>query len=345
MKKKNKIAKNLSKTIISLFICISLIWNMNLIYSAQNSDYTFIDSKNPILTSNLTYALVRLHEPSSIELMGKASFSAQSLYVKSYKEFLQQKQNQLFSQIKSSNIDIKFISSLSHTINGFIVLAREYHLPFIEQFSGIKNCIALPELFDTERWTTTLTIKSISMNEDESQPWTGKGTKIGIIDTGVDYLHQDFYPPGIRTETSKTVDGDDFADNKYDENDQLIKDNRDPMDDGTQYRGHGTHVAGIATGNNPDLPVARGIAPDASLFAYKVFSSEPDARSASGAHIIQAVERSIEDECTVINLSLGHRGRPRSEYDDSPYYTVFENAVKAGVIVVATAGNNGSRFL
>lgn len=297
----------------------------------------------PIFSSQKVIVLIELKDPSTISLQTQSPFSIHHPLTIQYQKTLQFKQDQVLEQISLCHIPYKTITSLKHTFNGLILEVAEYHLPFLSKLAGVKRCIVLDDIFELDRWAAAVSLHILNPPL-RTIPYTGKGTRIGIIDTGVDYLHEDFSPPGIRGENTKTVDGDDFADDIYEE-EVLIEDDKDPMDDAVQNGGHGTHVAGIATGNHPSIPAMPGMAPDASLYAYKVFSSNPKAGGAQGAHIVMAVERSIEDECTVINLSLGHRARKMSDYEDSPYITVFQRAVDAGVIVVATAGNNGSRFL
>ena len=298
---------------------------------------------SPILSSQKVTVLIELKDPSTIALQTQTPFSIHHPMTIQYQETLQSRQEEVLKQISLQNIPFKPIGSLKHTFNGLIVEVAEYHLPLISTLPTVKKCMILEDLFDLDRWAAGVSLHVLNP-KSRNIPYTGKGTRIGIIDTGVDYLHEDFTPSGIRGENTKTVDGDDFADDVYEE-DVLKEDDQDPMDDAIQHGGHGTHVAGIAGGNHPSIPEMPGLAPDASLYAYKVFSSNPKAGGAQGAHIVMAVERSIEDECTVINLSLGHRARKMSDYEDSPYITVFQRAVDAGVIVVATAGNNGSRFL
>ncbi|MFH1311418.1 MAG: S8 family serine peptidase [Nanoarchaeota archaeon] len=166
---------------------------------------------------------------------------------------------------------------------------------------------------------------------------TGKGVTIGIIDTGIDYTHRDL---GNCTEEqflskscSKVIDGWDFINN-----------DNNPLDD----HGHGTHVAGIAAGkgdyndNNVfDINESWGVAPDATLVAYKVL----DKRATGHMSIIAAgIERSVDpnqdgdtsDHLDIISISIGGYGNP----DDSVSKAI-NNAVDAGVIAVVAAGNSG----
>ena len=341
---KKDLAKIKTKLISLLlaFVLIPVFFN----FHAQ-AKHAYLDDgiKNERFSSSQkVHLLIELKDPSTIELYSVPFFSMENSELIQYQNHLKKKHVRLLEIIKNKNIQFHFLGSLCHVLNGLIIETSAYHAQWISHLPYVSRCLLLEDVFELDRYLSSMTIYARPKDISEKQKYSGKNTIVGIIDTGIDYLHEDFFPQGIRSENSKIIDGDDFADDVY-ENNQLIKDDKDPMDDAVQHSGHGTHVAGIAAGNHQHIPIAQGIAPDASLMAYKVFSSKPNAGGAQGAHIILAVERSIEDECDVINLSLGHRGRLLSEYVDSPYYTVFQRAIDAGVIVVATAGNNGSRFL
>ena len=77
----------------------------------------------------------------------------------------------------------------------------------------------------------------------------GTGVKVGILDSGIDYTHEDL--------DANYQGGYDFVNN-----------DADPMDD----NGHGTHVAGTVAAEDNDVGVV-GVAPEASLYALKVLSA------------------------------------------------------------------------
>ena len=152
----------------------------------------------------------------------------------------------------------------------------------------------------------------------------GSGVTVAIIDTGIDYMHDALgkgLGPGF-----KVKGGWDFVNN-----------DADPRDDA----GHGTHVAGIVAGQSG---IITGVAPEASLIAYKVLGATG---SGSESNVIAAIERAADpnqdgntaDHVDVANLSLGGTGNP-----DDPGSIAIDNATAAGVTFAIAAGNSGSGF-
>jgi hypothetical protein len=148
----------------------------------------------------------------------------------------------------------------------------------------------------------------------------GDSIVIGILDTGIDYLHPALgggIGPGY-----KVIGG-------YD----CYNGDSDPMDD----NGHGSHVAGIASADG----LLKGVAPKAKLMALKVLS-----RSSGGMEstVICGLERALDpnqdgnpdDMIDVVNLSLGGPG-----YPEDALSTAVNNAVRLGLVCCVAAGNSG----
>ncbi|WP_223595657.1 S8 family serine peptidase [Neobacillus bataviensis] len=163
---------------------------------------------------------------------------------------------------------------------------------------------------------------------------TGKGVKVGVIDTGVDYHHPDL--------KAAFKGGYDFVDNDSDpmetSYDDWKKSGKPETNEGgsSYYTSHGTHVSGTIAGrakNTSGVAVA-GIAPDAELYGYRALgpygTGELD-------DILAAIEKSVKDGMDVINLSLG------ANINDPqfPTSTAINYAVLNGVTAVVAAGNSG----
>lgn len=161
---------------------------------------------------------------------------------------------------------------------------------------------------------------------DAPEAWdviTGASTiVVAVIDSGIDYTHPDL-AGAMWNATAATIPsnfhGYDFADG-----------DSDPYPLNSE---HGTHVAGIiaATGNNSIGVV--GVAYGVQLMALKVF---PDSGGgASDADIISAINYAVANNAQIINMSLGGGGP-----ENPVFTTAVANAVNAGVLIVAAAGND-----
>ncbi|MFU8767122.1 MAG: S8 family serine peptidase [Candidatus Methanoperedens sp.] len=137
----------------------------------------------------------------------------------------------------------------------------------------------------------------------------GTGINVSVVDTGINASHPDF--SGRVIGWVDFVRGDDAL--SYDDN------------------GHGTHVAGTVAGNGSG-GTATGVAPNVSLFSVKVLNNSGSGYSSA---IISGIEWSINNKANLISLSLG------SEVESDAITSALNNAIDAGVVVVAAAGNNG----
>lgn len=158
---------------------------------------------------------------------------------------------------------------------------------------------------------------------------TGAGVRVCVIDTGID-SNSIMYSTRI-----DAAAGWDFVNN-----------DSNPEDD----NGHGSHVSGTVLGGfvNADFACAatgpesmQGVAPAATLIGIKVLNS---AGSGSFSNVIAGINRCASTtlpggQADVINMSLGG-GQFSSTCDADTAAQASNNAVDAGVVVVAAAGNN-----
>jgi minor extracellular serine protease Vpr len=195
---------------------------------------------------------------------------------------------------------------------------------------------------------------------------TGAGVTVAVIDTGVDYTHANLGGSGDPDDfasndgtviepgtfpTAKVVGGFDFVGDDYDaSSDEEAKTIPHPDPDPLDCNGHGSHVGGTAAGSGVlsdgtvfsgpydatthlnDFLVGPGVAPEALIYAYRVFGCD-----GSSDVVVDAINRAIIDDVDVINMSLGSIfGGP-----DDPTAVASDVASAAGIVVVASAGNSG----
>ncbi|MGH9348606.1 MAG: S8 family peptidase [Vicinamibacterales bacterium] len=153
-----------------------------------------------------------------------------------------------------------------------------------------------------------------------SSTWSGRGVGVAVIDSGLEMSSEfqgrvrgfyDFTQGGIATT---------------------------PYDD----YGHGTHVASTIGGSGAlsSNRAYRGLAPNVGLIVFKVLDKNGNGWTSD---VIRAIDFAVDHRAAlgihVINLSLGHPIYEPAASD--PLVQAVERATRAGIIVVAAAGNFG----
>jgi subtilisin family serine protease len=210
------------------------------------------------------------------------------------------------------------------------------------QITAVDNAPVLPNDFEFEFMYSLRNLggDQAKTNADISAPeaWAfGTGSRsviVAVIDTGIDYFHDDlkdnlWINPREVPFNGIDDDGNGFVDdvNGYD----FIWNDGDPFDDNQ----HGTHVCGIigAKGNNGVGTV--GVCWNVSLMALKTFD---ESGNGSVADAIAAITYAVENGARIINASWTLEERSRALEEAAQY------AADAGVLIVAAAGNNHSEL-
>jgi subtilisin len=160
--------------------------------------------------------------------------------------------------------------------------------------------------------------------------YTGNGIVVAVIDTGVDYNHNDL-KNNIWTNTKEIAgngiddDGNGYIDDVQGWN--FNGNNNNTLDD----NGHGTHVSGIIAGENNGYGVT-GVAYNAKIMPVKALNS-----SGSGSYsaIAKGIYYAVDNGANIINLSLG------GDASSQTLKSAIEYASSKGVIVVMASGNEG----
>jgi len=151
-------------------------------------------------------------------------------------------------------------------------------------------------------------------NKLNDTKFTGKGIKVGVVDTGIDYTHPDL---------AKNFKGG------YDAVD-LDKDPMETLPEQGIPTLHGSHVAGIIAANGN----LQGVAPDAELYGYRALGP---GGSGTSVQVIAAMEEAVKDGVDIMNLSLGNTVNG----PDYPTSLAVNRAEELGVLVVVANGNDG----
>ena len=268
------------------------------------------------------------------------------------------------------------LAHLHSALNGIKIKIAKNRLAALRRIPGVidimvvgtyerVNTNAIPLIGAPQAWQSLGTFR-------------GEGVKIGIIDTGIDYTHANFGGPGtlaaysaaFATNTApanpawfgpgapKVKGGYDLVGDAYNGGNRPVPDSN-PLD--CPYTsgnvGHGSHVAGTATGLGVTAAgstytgpynasiytpgafrIGPGVAPKADLYSYRVFGC-----SGSTNVVAEAIDRAVADGMDVISMSLGSNYGVATNGDPGRLAegAAVAAAAAAGIVVVAASGNAG----
>jgi subtilisin family serine protease len=280
-------------------------------------------------------------------------------------------QQGLLQTLQSSGYGARVIYRVKKVYNGIAADVDAATIPRIEGLPGVKAVHPITPKSISNASTVPL-IGAPPIWDGAGADLRGDGIRIGIIDTGIDYIHRNFggtadytgsdpttLADPITFPTSVVVGGTDLAGDAYDaDSSDSATNTPQPDDDPMDCNGHGSHVAGSAAGRgvNPDgttytgpydpstpfswLKIGPGVAPAADLYAIKVFGC-----TGTTDLVTDAIEWALDpdgdtdpsDHLDVINMSLG---ADFGDIDD-PDVQASNLASLAGIVVVVAAGNAG----
>ena len=222
----------------------------------------------------------------------------------------------VFSVVGGDGSDLETIAGVDHSVPNAKIAFEE---PALGQS---KSEADLPELYGLQ-WD-----KHVTDAVPAHDYATGSGSRIAIIDTGIDDGHPDL--GNVNTDASAKFMGG-----------EILEHDGDP-------HGHGTHVAGTAAATGEEGVI--GTAPDAELVSLQVFyfvePDDPDEEpvlTTTTEDILNAVTYAADIGADVGNLSLGTPPLP-PQYNEGGYRgvltPVYQNAAASGTVLTASAGND-----
>ena len=310
-----------------------------------------------------------------IKLNGKsgADYFAESNRYGSYNEYLAGTEGKANSNYQKTELE-----KLENTLNGICDIKFEYtytaltlgigayvyknDIPKITALSQVEGVYISGETYADESDNED---SLVTASETDSQitnllsdngiydidgNYSGAGTLIAVIDTGITANHDAFsampengkytgssYLESLIPSLNANINNEKPSASKLYKNQKIVYGFDYAMHDADPSVGnvndfHGDHVAGIAAGNNgKDF---FGAAPDAQLAVFKVFT---DSGKANSNDVVAALEDAVTIGADVVNISLGVAAGFSEEFG---YENYFENASEIGTNVIISAGNS-----
>ncbi len=258
--------------------------------------------------------------------------------------------------------DAKVIYQYTAVMNGFAIECEYANIEDIKNIPGVKRVFVSREYQRIEPTMET----AGDMTEvygAVAAGYTGAGTTVAILDTGLETTHEAFQttPADAKHSESDIADllaaenfkaeaavsglsaADVYKNGKvafafdYADGDANVEPDADPSE-----LEHGTHVAGIAAGyiatEEGEIKFS-GVAPDAQLLIMKVFSDKGG--GAFDSTIIAALEDAVYLGADVINMSLGSAaGFSVESYEATA--EMYDRVQAAGINLMVAAGNDAN---
>lgn len=346
-----------------------------VVIASSNSQARALPKNNKALSNrpqtwDKFIAIIRLKKPALLESatrVGGVLKVDETLKKEVYKE-----QVDMEKKLALLSSDIKILYRYRLVLNGMAILAPRSLKGKIGGMQGVfsgneEGRFHRPkvtvlddqdETLEGQKLSAANSVNFIGSDKVHDQlGFKGKGIRVGVIDTGIDYTHAMFGGPGTEAiykavdpdgssvyfPNKKVVGGIDLVGTEYSAGSgnfalRIPKPDKNPLDEA----GHGTHVAGTVAGIGDGINTYSGVAPEAELYAIKLFGRTGS--TGEGA-ILAAFEYAadpsgdmlLDDQLHVVNLSLGSSyGKPVSLYSEA-----VKNLSNAGTAVVISAGNSG----
>lgn len=322
--------------------------------------------------------LIQLKSPALLDSATRDSQGRYQISEQAKQQVLKEQQD-LEAELQKISPDIRIVFRYRMVLNALAIDAQQVHAGEINnldvQFIEADERFESPAPFKSASTTRSIAAavsktsmgivgaaqlnqKMIPGSNGHMIPIKGQGVRVGVIDSGIDYTHSMLGGAGDTAifnsitadadtsyfPNSKVVGGRDFVGTTFGSSSHLY-DNRIPKPDNNPIdrTGHGTHVAGSIAGLGDGVTTYDGAAPDAELYALKVFGDFQGGTNDTA--VIAALEYAAdpnedlnpEDHLHVVNLSLGYgSGKPHSLYN-----VAVKNLANAGTLTVVAAGNDG----
>ncbi|MGL4711685.1 MAG: S8 family serine peptidase, partial [Shewanella sp.] len=268
--------------------------------------------------------MIRLNAPSLARQSQLKDFNRQSVMSN-----IESSQSNVKNAIQSMDADIKIVATTSKLVNAIIVEGDHQQLTTLLKNTDVADILPIYDYkLDVTASAEYIKAQAVIAVAGGS----GKGQRVAVLDTGVDYTHKALGGSGLVADYKAAVAAKSEAPNwpqgKVIGGWDFVNNNPNPIDATTN---HGTHVSHSVVGT----------APDVELLVYSVCNS-----GCSGIAQLRALEASMDpnddgditDRVDTVNMSLGG---DFGDIDGGAVQVLIDEMVKLGVNLVISAGNDG----
>ncbi len=304
----------LSLVVLSLFLLVGPIHAADNV-GINKIDKALLGKKGPVEVFILTT------EKTVVDYTGQVETRSPAI-AKMFEASIDVFNNNVFSRCKTVSSTIEKGWMFNTVLSGFSAKVEAADLQRIARLPSVRRIADASYRYQLHinKHLPYINVTQLrAMGGPGGRKLNGSGIRVGIVDTGVNYMHHAL--GGGRGKRVKF--GYDFG-----------AGDDDPMDE----EGHGSHVAGIVGANGLLFgdPVT-GTAPEVTFGAYKVANeSEAGLRP---TNVAAGIEMAVKDKCSIVNMSLG-----RALYyggEDVLESEAIKKAAEAGTLCVISAGNDG----
>ena len=364
------------KPVVSVVSLSLLVGNVNLLTNNINSKFIYAqnDAKEQALSNVSKEDEKKFNNDDKVKIIVKLKEdkvnpddlkTAEGL--KKREASTKEPREKALKEIKEKGVNYEKLFEYDTLLNGFALETTYEDAKKIQAMNFVDSVEVSVAYKKPETTTNAVEAKKEEVNDFSKaldsynliniQPlwdkgYRGQGRVIAVLDSGLDPNHpvlrltdnsQSKYKTKEDAEKAMKEAGIDYG-KWYSDKLPFAFNYNDWNNDIKQsgFKSHGMHVAGTAVGNPKEKSgtgdYITGVAPEAQLIFMRVFSESKNSGTESYIYT-KAIEDAIKLGADTINLSLGSPAGSVMEVGDG-LISALEVAKKAGVNIVAAAGNN-----